>query len=124
MIEYVKMQKSEDILSIMSNLQPNCCLKIDFQNMDQHAGRKWLIPDTKPRKDNQLQSLKLPCRLSMLVVNIEYVSSVSPKSYTQFYGAILWLCHEYNLDRGCHTQGKVSQILVFLRVREKSEKCC
>ena len=31
----------------MSNLQPNCCLKIDFQKVDQHAGGKWLIHDTK-----------------------------------------------------------------------------
>ena len=50
----------------MSNLQPNCCLKIDFQNVDQHAGGKWLIHDTKRRKDNQLQSMKLPCRISRL----------------------------------------------------------
>ena len=27
-------------LSIMSNLQPNCCLKIDFQKLDQPAGDK------------------------------------------------------------------------------------
>ena len=52
--------KNEDILSSMSNLQPNWCLKIDFQKVDQHAGGKWLIHDTKRRKDNQLQSLKLP----------------------------------------------------------------
>ena len=44
----------------MSNLQPNC-LKFDFQKVDQHAGGKWLIHDTKRRKDNQLQSLELPC---------------------------------------------------------------
>ena len=50
----------------MSNLQPNCCLKFDFQKVDQHAGSKWLIHDTKRRKDNQLQSLKLPCRISKL----------------------------------------------------------
>ena len=31
-----------------------------------HAGGKWLIHDTKRRKDNQLQSLKLPCRISKL----------------------------------------------------------
>ena len=43
----------------MSNLQPNCCLKFDFQKVDQHAGGKWLIHDTKPRQDNQLQSRKL-----------------------------------------------------------------
>ena len=40
--------------------------KIDFQKVDQHAGGKWLIHDTKRRKDNQLQSLKLPCRISKL----------------------------------------------------------
>ena len=26
-------KKNEDILSIMSNLQPNCCLKVDFQKV-------------------------------------------------------------------------------------------
>ena len=41
----------------MSNLQPNCCLKFDFQKVDQHAGGKWFIHDTTRRKDNQLQSL-------------------------------------------------------------------
>ena len=44
----------------MSNLQPNCCLEFEFRKVDQHAGGKWLIHDTKRRKDNQLQSLKLP----------------------------------------------------------------
>ena len=58
--------KNEDILSSMSNLQPNWCLKIDFQKVHQHAGGKWLIHDTKRRKDNQLQSLKLPFRISEL----------------------------------------------------------
>ena len=58
--------KNQDILSIMSNLQPNCCLKFDFQKVDQHAGGKWLIHDTKRHKDNQLQSLKLPSRISKL----------------------------------------------------------
>ena len=55
---------NEDILSIMLNLQHNWCLKIGFQKVDQHAGGKWLIHDTKRHKDNQLQSLKLPCRIS------------------------------------------------------------
>ena len=43
----------------MSNLQRDCCLKFDFQKVEQHAGGKWLIHDTKRRKDNQLQSLIL-----------------------------------------------------------------
>ena len=66
MIAYVKIQKNENILSSMSNLHPNWCLKIDFQKVDQRAGGKWLIHDTKRHKDNQLQSLKLPCRISKL----------------------------------------------------------
>ena len=40
--------------------------KFDFQKVDQHAEGKWLIHDTKRCKDNQLQSLKLPCRISKL----------------------------------------------------------
>ena len=50
----------------MSNLQPNCCLKVDFQMVDKHAGGKWLIHDGKRHKDNHLQSLKLPCEISKL----------------------------------------------------------
>ena len=41
-------KKNEDMLSIMSNLQPNCCLKVDFQKMDQHVGHyvdhSWYTP--------------------------------------------------------------------------------
>ena len=50
----------------MLNLQPNFCLNFDFQKVDQHAGVKWLIHDTKRHKDNQLQSLKLPYKISKL----------------------------------------------------------
>ena len=59
-----KYKKNEDIPSSMSNLQPNRCLNI--QKVDQHAGGEWLMHDTKRRKDNQLQSLKFPCRISKL----------------------------------------------------------
>ena len=48
----------------MSNLQPRCSLKLGFRNVDQHTGGKWLIHGPKHRKDNQLQSLKLSCRIS------------------------------------------------------------
>ena len=47
----------------MSKLQ-TYYLKLDFQKVDQHTGHKWLIHVTKRRKDNQLQSLVLPCRIS------------------------------------------------------------
>ena len=39
-------------------------LKVDSLKMDQHIGGKWLIHDTKRRRDSQLQSLKLPSRIS------------------------------------------------------------
>ena len=65
----------------MSNLQPKCCLKVDFQKVDKHTGGKWLIHDTKRRKDNQLQSLKLSCRVSKLsmfvVVNFDALAQAS-----------------------------------------------
>ena len=54
MSKYIK--NKEAMLSIMSHLQPKCCSKIDFQKVDQHSGGKWLIHDTKRRKDNQLPS--------------------------------------------------------------------
>ena len=40
--------------------------KLDLKKVDQHTPRgKWLIHGTKRRKDNQLQSLELPCRVSL-----------------------------------------------------------
>ena len=53
-------QKQQQV--VMSNLQ-TYYVKLDFQNVDQHTGGKWLIHGTKRRKDNQLQSLELPCRI-------------------------------------------------------------
>ena len=50
----------------MSNLKPNFGLNVDFQKVDQHTGGKWLIHNTKHRRDNQLQSLKLSCRISQV----------------------------------------------------------
>ena len=46
----------------MSSLQTYYHFKLDFQNVDQH--NTWLIHGTKRRKDNQFQSLELPCRIS------------------------------------------------------------
>ena len=47
----------------MSNLQ-TYYFKLDFQKVAQIQGGKWLIHGTKRHKDNQLQSLELPCRIS------------------------------------------------------------
>ena len=48
----------------MSNLQTYYHFQLDFQKVDQHIGGKYLIHGTKHRKNNQLQSLELPCRIS------------------------------------------------------------
>ena len=63
-ITYVKIPINDDLHSIMSSLQPNCCLKANFQKVDQPTEGKWFIHDTKRQKDNQLQSLRLLCRTS------------------------------------------------------------
>ena len=48
----------------MPNLQTYYRFKLDFQKVKQHTGGKWLIHGTKHRKDNQLQSMELPCGIS------------------------------------------------------------
>ena len=48
----------------MLNLQTYYHFQLGFQKVDLHTGGKWLIHGTKRRKDNQLQSLELPCRIS------------------------------------------------------------
>ena len=63
-IAYVKTHKRYIIHYVKPIAQ--LFLKSDFQKVDQHAGGKWLIHDTKRRKDNQLQSMKLPCTISKL----------------------------------------------------------
>ena len=58
-------QKQQKMLfSFMANLQTYYHFNLDFQKVDQHTGGKWLIHGTKRHKDNQLQSLELPCRIS------------------------------------------------------------
>ena len=47
----------------MSNLQ-TYYFTLDFQKVDQHTGGQVVNPRTECRKDNQLQSLELPCRIS------------------------------------------------------------
>ena len=65
-VAYIKTQKIRFIIHYVKSTAQLFFLKFDFQKLDQHAGSKWLIHDTKRRKDNQLQSLKLPCRISKL----------------------------------------------------------
>ena len=54
----------KNLLSIMWKIQTHQHFNLDFQKADQQLGGKWLIHDTKHRKDNQWQSLELPCRIS------------------------------------------------------------
>ena len=57
-------KQKQNCFSLMSNLQTYYHVKLDFQKVDQHTGGKWLIHGTKRHRDNQLQSLQLPCRIS------------------------------------------------------------
>ena len=63
-LRHIELHMSDKKLQfIMSNLQPNCCLKVEFQKVDKHTRGKWLFDHIKRRNDNQLQSLKLLCRI-------------------------------------------------------------
>ena len=62
MSKYKKMKICNPICQTYSPI-----FKIRFpKKLDQHKGGKWLIHDAKRRKDDQLQSLKLHCRISKL----------------------------------------------------------
>ena len=56
--------KKKRLFAFVSNLQTYYHFKLDSQKVDQHTAGKWLIHGTKRRKDNQLQNLELPCRIS------------------------------------------------------------
>ena len=60
---YICQDIQKKLRYIIHSVKPTAQLlfKIRFPKGDQHAGVKWLIHDTKRRKDNQLQNLKLPC---------------------------------------------------------------
>ena len=58
------MSNNTKMFAIMSNLQTHYHFKLYFKKVDQHTGGKWLVHGTKRRKDNQLQSLALPRRIS------------------------------------------------------------
>ena len=54
--------KNDDSHSIMSSLQHNCCLKVNFQKVDQHTRHKWLIFDTKQsvaKPESPLQNVQV-----------------------------------------------------------------
>ena len=57
-------KNNKKLFFLMSNLQPYYQFQLDFQKVDQHTGGRWLIHGTKRHKDNQLQSVELPCRIS------------------------------------------------------------
>ena len=59
----------------MSNLQPNCCLKIDFQKVDQHAGGQWLIHDAKRHKTISCKTLNSPAEYPSWVARCEIKGS-------------------------------------------------
>ena len=48
----------------MSHLHNHYRFKLDFWNVDEHTGDKWLIHGTNHGKNNQLQSLEILCTTS------------------------------------------------------------
>ena len=56
-------KKPNKIVFLYVKLQTYCHFNLDFPKVDQHIGDKWLIHGIKRCKDNQLQSLELPCRI-------------------------------------------------------------
>ena len=57
-----KQQKS--CFPLCQTCEPTIILNKIYKKWTKHTGGKWLIQGTERRKDNQLQSLELPCRIS------------------------------------------------------------
>ena len=95
----------------------NCCLKFDFRKVDQHAGGKWLIHDTKRCKDNQLQSLKLPCR--SWVARCDIKGSVSTVLYPIFSKKVQGQKHP---GRGGIVEQQIPSIKVLFKTNTKGHK--
>ena len=85
--------KNEDILSSMSNLQPNWCLKVDFQKVDQHAGGKWLIHDTKCHKDNRCKAWNSPAEYPSWVARCDIKGSDGTMLNPIFWKKVTVCCH-------------------------------
>ena len=61
----MKQQKTtKTLFPFVPNLQTYYYFKLDLPDVDQHTEGKWLTHGNKHRKDNQLQSLEIPCRIS------------------------------------------------------------
>ena len=86
----------------MLNLQTYYHFKLNFQKVDQHTGGKWLTHGTKCHKDNQLQSLELPCRnipvgnVNMTYRSLKVISSIQYSTWISMGRNIQGVAHLQN----------------------------
>ena len=64
--------------SLMSNVQTNYRLKLEFQKMNQHKGEKWLVYGTKHYKENIIL-LWMQLVISAINFVVVYLISVSKR---------------------------------------------
>ena len=100
-------------------VRPNWCLKIDFQKVDQHAGGKWLIHDTKRRKDNQLQSLNPPAEYPIWVARCDIKGSDGTMLNPIFWKTVQGQKHP---GRWGIVELQIPSIKVLFKTNEKSHK--
>ena len=65
----------------MSQLQNNCRLKLDFQNVNQHARGKWFIHGNEHYKNNHLENLELqipPWKTQMRIQRVSIGNMFNP----------------------------------------------
>ena len=103
----------------MSNLQLDWCLKIDFQKAGQHAGGKWLIHDTKRRKDNQLQSLNSPAEYPNWVARFDIKGSDCTMLNSIFWKKVQGQKHP---GRWGIVEHQIPSIKVLFQTNAKSHK--
>ena len=103
----------------MSNLQPNCCLKIGFQKVDQHEGGKWLIHDTKRHKDISFKAWNSPAEYPSWVARCDIKGSDGTMLNPIFWKKVQGQKHP---GRWGIVEHQIPSIKVLFKINTKSHK--
>ena len=103
----------------MSNPQPNCCLKFEFQKVNQHVGGKWLIHDTKPGRAISCKAWNSPAEYPSWVARCDIKGSVSTVLNPIFWKKVQGQKHPW---RWGIVEHQIPSIKVLFKTNTKGHK--
>ena len=88
----IRIKTNKNVLPLCLTYKQNDRLN-QTRKGNQHIRGKWFIDDTKQCKDNQLQSLELPCRMKIskyLISSSNSALSVGEKNVRMIFSPVAW----------------------------------